>query len=382
MRRVGVGLIGAGQIAEEHARAWATLADRAELRAVADPVEVRASELAARHGVGFACADPRELLRRRDVDLVAICTPPSTHAALAVDALRADRWVICEKPLAHTLEAADAILEAAARCPGRLSVSYQFRYLPDVQRTLWLRDHGRLGALLGGRAFRYARFQRPGKRRAEWWGRWDVAGGGVVITQMTHELDLLLQVFGAVSEVVAMIATRREAIESEDTATATLRFESGALATCDASMSAQRSASGFDVFGELASAHSPWALECADPDRKREALRDALTIHPDAPPDGSRSPTPRPHSAYFLALLDALGAGAPLPIGPEDARASLEVCAAIYASALGREPVSLPLPSGSPGYAGVSAEAYAASRPKPRSAPRQIPRAQARTGRP
>ena len=87
-------------------------------------------------------SDYRALLDRRDIDVVAVCTPPALHERIVVDALEAGKFVMCEKPLAHTLAAADRILAAARRHPGKLSTVFQFRYLPEVRRTRWLLGPG------------------------------------------------------------------------------------------------------------------------------------------------------------------------------------------------------------------------------------------------
>src|SRR5262249_11512473 len=147
-----------------------------------DPAQLRTAT--TRYFIPYAFQDYRALIDRDDIDVVTVCTPPSMHERVVTDALEAGKFVLCEKPLAHTLETADRILAVARRFPGKLSTVFQFRYLPEVQRTLWLRDHGRLGRLIFGRFNRYARFEtpakaskpgkaaKPGKARAEWWGRW------------------------------------------------------------------------------------------------------------------------------------------------------------------------------------------------------------------
>jgi UDP-N-acetyl-2-amino-2-deoxyglucuronate dehydrogenase len=280
-------------------------------------------------------------------------------------------------------------IRVARRFPGKLSTVYQFRYLPEVQRTLWLRDHDRLGRLLFGRFSRYARFEtpakagkpgkaaKPGKTRADWWGRWDTAGGGVVMTQLIHELDLMCHIFGRAIEVTAVIDTLTGAIESEDTAAATVRFESGALVSCYGTMTSPRSTSSFDVLGELASTHSPWALEATDSKRREEALRDVLGLLPLSSPALAprprlltalrralgRGPAQRPttgsaHTPYVAAVLDAIAEGRPLPIGPEEARASLEICTAIYASALTGRPIGLPIDLSNCCYRGLTTADY------------------------
>ena len=351
--RVGVGVVGAGVIFQRHAEAYAELAHRVRLVGVAEVDENKLQQALARYAVPFGCRDYRQLLEREDITIVTVCTPPAFHEQVVIDALEAGKFVVCEKPLAHTLEATDRIRKVADRFPGRLSTTFQFRYLPEVQRTIWLRDNERLGRLLFGRFSWYGRFNKPGRPRMEWWGRWEVAGGGAVMTQLIHEIDLMCHVFGPAVEVSAVVDTLKEPIESEDTCAATVRFRSGAIASCYSTMSAQRFAQGFDVFGTLASVHHPWALECMDADWRRRALDDVLAVVP-----LSVQEAPNPHAPYVAAVLDAIEAGRPLPIGPDEAAATLEVCAGIYAAALLGRPVSLPLDRTNGFCRGIAASEY------------------------
>jgi len=352
---VGVGIIGAGTIFDQHARALSDLSDRARLVGLCEVDEARLAAAATRHSIPFACRDHRVLLERPDVDLVVVATPPRYHADIAIDALHAGKHVVCEKPLALNLDAADRVIEVARAHPGRLSVAYQFRYLPEVRRALWLRDSGLLGRLIYGRFHRFARFRRPGKpERAPWWGRWDVAGGGALITQLIHELDLASRLFGRPVMAWGIIDTLKEEIESEDASAAMVRFAGGAIVSFQATMSAHRSSAGFDAIGTLGSAHAPWAFECLDRGRRDEVRRAALAAVPEAASAGRSSD----HTPYLAAALEALVAGMPLPVGPEEARTSLDLATAIYASALRGEPVALPVAPSGPGYDGISALEY------------------------
>ena len=370
MDTVKIGIVGAGRIFEQHAIACNSLGGRARLLAIADIDEAQLQKAASKYSIPFAGADYRSLLDRNDIDVITVCTPPVLHERVVVEALQAGKFVICEKPLAHTLESADRIIAVAKKHPGKLSTVYQFRYLPEVQRTLWLRDHGRLGRLLFGRFHRFAKFEVPArpaqdgkpaksaKKRSPWWGQWQTAGGGMVMTQLIHEIDLMQHIFGRATEVTATMETLREAIESEDTCAATVRFESGALVSCQGTMTAQRSSHGFDVIGDRASAHSPWALESMDTSWRDESLHAVLEAHPLAETPATKHAGNSAHTPYLADVIGAILEGRFLPIGPEDARASLEICTAIYASALSGRPVTLPIDHTNNCYAGLTTAVY------------------------
>jgi len=153
---------------------------------------------------------------------------------------------------------------------------------------------------------------------------------------------------------VTLIDTLKEEIESEDACAAVVRFAGGAIVSFQTTMSAHRSSAGFDAIGTLGSAHAPWAFECLDRRRRDEVRRAALEAVPEIAPGGESSD----HTLYLGAVLEALAAGTPLPVGPEEARKSLELTTAIYTSALRGEPVALPIAPAGAGYHGISALDY------------------------
>jgi predicted dehydrogenase len=350
-RVLGVGVVGTGIIYERHARACAENPGRVRLVAVADVDADRLEAARAAWDVPVACTGHRELIGRDDIDIVVVSTPPFTHEQIVIDALEAGKYVLCEKPLAPTVAAADRILEVAERHPGRLSVVHQFRYLPEVQRTIALRDSGRLGELLFGRFSRVAKF----KERRSWWGAWDVAGGGAVMTQLIHELDLMCHIFGTPIQVSAMADTLRMEIQSEDSCAAMVRFANGALVSVTGTMVGHKGTHGFDVIGRDGSAHSPWAFHDLDKQAAAQAGAAAVQQHPDAGPD----PETHAHTPYMHAVLDAIDAGAPLPVDAREGRDAVAVCAAIYASALTGAAISLPMDHDTPFYDGVGADDWA-----------------------
>jgi UDP-N-acetyl-2-amino-2-deoxyglucuronate dehydrogenase len=383
---IGIGIVGAGRIFEQHAIACSALTGRARLLAVSDIDENQMQKATRQYSIPLGFTDHRKLLEQKEIDAVIVCTPPSLHEQVVDDALEAGKFVICEKPLAHTLESADRIVAMATKHPGKLSTVYQFRYLPEVQRTLWLRDQGRLGSLLFGRFSRFAKWEaparkgkdgsaKPAKKRSAWWGQWETAGGGMVMTQLIHELDLMCHIFGRATEVTATIDTLQHQIESEDSCIATIRFENGAMVTCYGTMTAQRSNHGFDVIGDKASSHFPWAVESLDTGWRDDSLRSVLEAYPlaqkletpkeirqevalDKETKKVKGPATSAHTPYLEDVVNAIIEARPLPIGAEDARASLEICTAIYSSALSGHAVLLPLDHTNNCYAGLTTALY------------------------
>ncbi len=381
---LGIGIIGAGVIFEHHAQALASMKNQARIVGIAELNNAKRAAATDKFFIPVACEDYRQLLDRDDVDVVNVCTPPSLHEEMVAAALAAGKFVLCEKPLAPSLSAADRIIETEKRFPGKLSVVYQLRYQPEFQKMLWLRDRGVLGELQQGVATRIRGMEKLSGLASGWWGRWDVAGGGVAMTQFVHHLDQLCQLFGVPMEVQAMMDTFKADIESEDTFMATIRFADGALANCYATIAAQKPALTLDVVGTEASVHIPWTLRSHDRGLIRQAQQQLKRTFPQEKVRSNSLPArvtrkiatrlgrgrprgdlggARHHAAYFRHVFQAIGEGRPLPISAADARISLELCTAIYASGLTGRPVALPLEAGHPLYDGISAEEYAQRSP-------------------
>ena len=161
--RLGIAILGAGAIADVHVHAYLAAPDLCEVLAVCDCFPEKARELASRYHLNPAVSeDVREVLAREDIDAVSVCLPPSAHSDTAVAASNAGKHVICEKPMAGSLEECDAMIEAA-RTNGRLlGVVAQNRYKTPNQKVKRLLDEGAIGAvrfvtISGGAA--------PGKRK-------------------------------------------------------------------------------------------------------------------------------------------------------------------------------------------------------------------------
>ncbi|MEO8906597.1 MAG: Gfo/Idh/MocA family oxidoreductase, partial [Microbacteriaceae bacterium] len=174
-------LIGCGDISSVHFAALATMPD-VELVAVCDPDAGRCSAAEAVHTVpGFS--DHRELLREIRPDVVHITTPHHTHAQIAIDALQAGVNVILEKPLAHSREAGQSLVNAAAESSARIGICLQNRYNAPVQAARELLASGALGAVLGASGSIFWHRDAEYYLDRPWRGRWATGGGGLLMNQ-------------------------------------------------------------------------------------------------------------------------------------------------------------------------------------------------------
>ena len=165
-------------------------------------------------------------------DAVTVCTPHLAHEAGVVAAARHGVHVLCEKPIAVNLDEADRMIDATAEAGVLFGVLFQRRFWPAATRVRRAIDDGRLGQPISGGLV--ARFNRDAEYYAEpWRGRWSTEGGGVLMTQAIHHIDLLQWFMGPATRVTGRVATLAHAdfIEVEDTASALIEFASGALAT-------------------------------------------------------------------------------------------------------------------------------------------------------
>ena len=217
--------------------------------------------------------DAADLIADPEVDLVTITTPPSAHEALVVAALDAGKYVFCEKPLAHSLASAVRIAVAEARHPGRLAVSYQLRYDPSFRRLIWLCSNGWIGKIQSALIERHSYIPHSNHGKKGWWGSWEIAGGGVFMTQLIHELDLLLLAMGRPLSVSAAMDTRYTGIESEDYAEATFRFAGETTARCVASVNSGRLGGGFTIQGSSGAVGLPWSFTLKDQSRMPKAMK-------------------------------------------------------------------------------------------------------------
>jgi len=227
MDRVRTALVGCGKVGEIHAQALAALAE-SELVGVCDVDAARASTFAQRHG-GRAFTDVPAMLRASGAQVLCVGTPHPLHAEPAIQAAEAGVHVLVEKPMAARLDDCDAMLAAARRRGVKLGAISQRRWYGPVVRMKAAIDAGKIGRPVLGVMYSW---RDPSYYRSDpWRGRWDTEGGGVLVNQSPHMLDLLRWFMNdEVAEVSGYWANlNHPSVEVEDSAVAVLKFRGGGL---------------------------------------------------------------------------------------------------------------------------------------------------------
>ena len=349
----GFGIVGCGMIANFHCKAVADLRN-AKVAACFDTRPEAADRLAAQvgcrayHDLGAMLADP-------DVHVVTIGTPSGAHMEPAVAAAKAGKHVIVEKPLEVTLKRCDAVIQACQAAGVTLATIFPSRFHESSQLLKRAVDQGRFGRLTIGDAYvKWYRTQQYYDSGA-WRGTWALDGGGALMNQAIHSVDLLLWLMGPVAEVTAHAATlAHDRIEVEDVAMATLRFANGALGVIEATTAAYPGAlKRVEIHGSEGSAVleeedlKTWAF--AKTTARDKALLERMAGKTRTG-GGAADPAAighHGHTAMFKDVLKAVSSGSrPLVDGPEGRR-SVEVILAIYKAAETGRSVALPL-SGDP----------------------------------
>jgi predicted dehydrogenase len=338
---IGIGLVGAGLIGGVHAAAIAAVPG-ARLLAVCGRDAERTREFAARHEA-TAYTDYDAFLAHPGLIVVDICTPSGTHAEFGIKAASAGHHVLVEKPIEITPARADALIDACEAAGVRLGAIFQSRFLPATQRIRRAAIEGRFGRLLLGSA--YVKWYRAPEYYAagSWHGTLALDGGGALINQAIHTLDLLQWVMGPAAEVCAFRgALRYSHLEGEDTLVGSLRFRSGALGAIEATTSV---APGFkrrlEISGERGTAIldgdaiSHWSLD--DGEERSEGNQADIT-------DGSADPATiaiEGHRRQIEDFVAAISDGSAPEVDGREARKSIVLVDALYRAADERRVVSL-----------------------------------------
>ena len=345
---IGFGLVGTGVIAENHAQAIQALADQYDLKLVGvlGRSAAKARAFADRYAIPFASADPDTFFALPDLQVACILTPSGAHLEPALQAIHAGKHVLVEKPLEINVPRVDAMLDAAEAAGVSVECIFQARFTEGAQVLKGALEAGRFGRLCLCSA--YIKWHRSAQYYTGWKGTLAIDGGGAVINQSIHAIDLLQWLVGMPAEIFAW-KTRRVhlGIEAEDTACAALRFPDGAMGTIEATTAAypgwERRIEICGEFGSVALEDEKvvrWEFRDPRPE-DAEILAQAARNTAKTGAGASNIIGFEGHQRQIEQMVIALSNGIPMPIGGRAARNSVALVRALYESAEQGLPVRL-----------------------------------------
>ena len=347
MKTYGFAIVGCGMISEFHRAALAEI-ENAKLVAVSDVVEASAQRVGEAAQVPWY-TDYATMFQQADVDIVTICTPSGIHLEPAVAAAHAGKHVIVEKPLEITLERCDTIIQACEAANVTLGAIFPSRFCDASQAVKQAIEADRLGRVTLGDA--YVKWYRSQEYydSGGWRGTWKMDGGGALMNQSIHAIDLLQWFMGPVAKVQAFADTLvHERIEVEDVAVAILQYANGALGVIEGSTAVYP---GFRKKVEISGDQGSIIMEdeellCWDFQQTKPSDASLLERLSGAQSSAGGAADPRAinhenHRRQFVDFLDALESGTKPLVDGYEGRKAVEIIVAIYQSAREGKPVVL-----------------------------------------
>lgn len=355
-------LVGTGKVAHLHAAALRSLPE-SEFVAVCGRPSEKLTAFGAQYGVP-AFSDVGAMIRQTGVQALCICTPHPNHAAPTIAAVRAGVHVLVEKPLAATLADCDAMMAASRAGGGVIGMVSQRRFYPPCERIRQALDAGKLGTPVLGTAVMFGWRDEAYYRSDPWRGSWLGEGGGILVNQAPHQLDLLLWYLGEAAEVFGYWGNlNHPSIEVEDTAVAVVRFKSGALGNLvlsnsqnpalharvsvhganGASVGVQTDGGAMFVAGVTQEIEPPyndlWTIRGEEANLPAWREADAALFR-------SVNPMAHFHRLQIADFLQSVVAGRPPAIPASDGRRTVELFTGIYQSMRAGRPARFPLAGG------------------------------------
>lgn len=338
-RKYKFGIVGCGVIAPHHAESILATKN-GELTAVCDIIEERAVEFAKKYKVEQYYTDYKKMIDEADVDIVCVCTPSGTHGEISVYAANAKKHLVVEKPIEITKEKMDEIIEAVNRNQVKMNSVFQIRTQPALIETKKAIDQGTFGDIILADAYLKTYRSQAYYDSAGWRGTWELDGGGALMNQGIHGVDILLWLAGDVESVFARAGAQARDIEVEDTAVAMVKFKNGAFGVIEGTTSVYPGQPKiFEIHGKKGSvvikeeAIEVWKVEGNEEEKAPE-----VKIQRD---DTANDPTKFSkvsHQVLMEDIMDAIENDRSTLIPPEEGRKSVDLILAIYESAkIGKE---------------------------------------------
>lgn len=346
---LNIAIVGTGNISHNHIQGYLQFADRCRIVALVDIYPEKAEEKKSRYGLSEAQvfrSHQAMLNAGIEVDVVDVCTPPYVHAGISIDALHAGKHVLCEKPMAASLEECDAMI-AAQKASGKiLSVIAQNRFTDAFWRLKTVVDSGLAGKICHAQVDSF--WWRGHCYYDLWWrGTWQKEGGGCTLNHAVHHIDAIQWMLGFPTEVVAMMTNvAHDNAEVEDLSAAIFKYPHGALTQLAASVVHHGEDQKIVIQGEKARISAPWqvhASQSADNGFPQTENNGELEQGLDALFHATPALQWTLHTGQIDNLLSAIERQTRPLVDGEQGKRSLELITAIYKSAITRTVVTLPI---------------------------------------
>lgn len=344
-----VAIVGTGNISHSHIQGYQAMGARCQVVALVDIYPEKAEEKKARyrlHEARVYSSHQQMLAEEHGVDIVDVCTPPYVHAEISIDALNAGKHVLCEKPMAASLEECDAMI-AAQRASGKtLSIIAQNRFTDAFWRLKAAVDSGLAGKICHAQVDSF--WWRGHCYYDLWWrGTWEKEGGGCTLNHAVHHIDAIQWMLGFPTEVVAMMGNlAHDNAEVEDLSAAIFKYATGALTQLTASVVHHGEDQKIVIQGEKARISAPWqvfASHSADNGFPQETHNTQLEDQLDTLFRGTPKLQWTLHAGQIDNVLNAIETQTPPLVDGLQGKRSLELITAIYKSAITRQVVTLPI---------------------------------------
>ncbi|MBD8069603.1 Gfo/Idh/MocA family protein [Bacillus sp. PS06] len=342
---INVAIIGSGAIAMSHIKGYLEFGMDCKIVAVCDIYHEKAKAMVEKFNLNADIYDDyKHILNIPDIDLISICTPPYTHAEIAIDSLNHSKHVLVEKPMAASLQECDAMIEAAERNHRILSVISQNRFTNPMMKLKRVLDTKLIGPIVHTQVDSY--WWRGHSYYDLWWrGTWEKEGGGCTLNHAVHHIDIFKWMNGMPSEVTAITSnTSHDNAEVEDLSIAICQYNDGALAQITSSVVHHGEEQQLIFQGRNARVSVPWkvkaskSLENGFPEIDHELEREIQRVY-----DLQESIPYEGHTGQIHDVIQAIKGETDVLVDGVQARQTLELITAIYKSSSLGEKVSLPL---------------------------------------